>query len=290
MEIVRMDKKNDFLFRPTPVPAGQSGTLLSVTPEAAGWKTIGFSVHRLAKGDIWRDSTGDHEVAIVVLGGKLTIDWGEGPQSIGGRENVFAGYPSVVYLPCDIAYQVRAESLVEIAVSRIRSQMKLSPRLFTPADLDCEIRGGGNTTRQITRIIRPESKADKLMMNEVYTPGGNWSSYPPHKHDCRNPPKESDLDELYYFRMDHPDGFALFRQYDGMGTHDAAVTIRDGDLVILRDGYHLVAAAPGYKVYYLAVLAGAERSLAASTDPRYDHLRNAREAPDPRVPLVNCGY
>jgi 5-deoxy-glucuronate isomerase len=126
------------------------------------------------------------------------------------------------------------------------------------------------------------------MMNEVYTPGGNWSSYPPHKHDYQNPPKESDLDELYYFRINDPDGFALFRQYDSTGAYDAAVTIRDGDLVILREGYHLVAAAPGYNVYYLAVLAGSERSLAASTDPRYDHLRNARKSRS-TVPFVICG-
>ena len=282
-----MDKKYDFLFRPVAIPPGQSGILLSVTQEEAGWETIDFSVRCLAKGDVWEDGTGNHEAAIVVLGGKLTIDWGEGPQLIGKRENVFAGYPYVVYLPCGTSYEVRAESMVELAESRVRSELKLAPHLFTPPDLGCEIRGGGATTRQITRIIRPEAKADKLMMNEVYTPGGNWSSYPPHKHDCQNPPRESDLDELYYFRIDHPDGFALFRQYDSAGTYDAAVTIHDGDLVLLREGYHLVAAPPGYNVYYLAVVAGSQRSLAASTDPRYDHLRNAGTALDPRIPLVN---
>jgi 5-deoxy-glucuronate isomerase len=253
----------------------------------AGWETINFSVRRLVQGDVWQGNTDNHEAAIVVLGGKLSIDWGEGQKFMGGRENVFAGYPYIAYLPCGTSYKVRAESLVELAKSRVPSQMQLSPCLFTPADLGCEIRGGGDTTRQITQIIRPETKADKLMMNEVYTPGGNWSSYPSHRHDRRNFPKESDLDELYYFRIDHSDGFALFRQYDSTGAHDVAMPIRDGDLVILRDGYHLVAATPGYNVCYLAVLAGSERSLAASTDPRYDHLRNAWDATDPRVPLVN---
>jgi 5-deoxy-glucuronate isomerase len=283
---MKMREKNGFIVRPAALPPGQSGVLLSVTPEEAGWKTIGFSVRRLAEGDVWSGSTGDHEVAIVVLGGRLTIDWGSGPQAIGKRENVFAGFPYAVHLPCLTSFEVRAKTIVELAESRVASHMKLNPRIFAPQDLDYEIRGGGNTTRQIVRIIRPETEADKLMMNEVYTPGGNWSSYPPHKHDTDNPPKECNLDEIYYFRIDHPDGFALLRQYHSAGTQDILATIRDGDLAPLRKGYHLVAVPPGYRVYYLAVLAGSACSLAASTDPRYLHLSKAEPAPDPRVPVV----
>jgi 5-deoxy-glucuronate isomerase len=144
-------------------------------------------------------------------------------------------------------------------------------------------------TRQISRIIKPEHEADKLMINEVYTPGGNWSSYPPHKHDTHNPPHELAMDEFYYFRTDHPDGYGLLRQYNAAGTEDETVTIHDGDLVALRKGYHLVAAPPGYSVYYLAVLAGVTRSMAASTDPRYVHLTKNQGPPDPRVPLFRRG-
>jgi len=277
----------DFLVRPAAIPSDKSGILLSVTPEEAGWKTIGFSARRLVAGEVWNGNTSDHEVAIVVLGGKLTIDWGEGPRSIGKRENVFSGYPYAVYLPCLTSFEVRAETLVELAESRVRSQLKLKSRIFAPSELGCEIRGGGDTTRQIVRIIRPETEADKLMVNEVYTPGGNWSSYPPHKHDTHNPPIECDLDEIYYFRIDHPDGFALLRQYNSAGTRDATAIVHDGDLVLLREGYHLVAAPPGYRVYYLAVLAGSARSTAASTDPRYAHLSKALPSPDPRIPGVN---
>ena len=286
---MKVDKNFDFMVRPAAVPPGQSGVLLSVTPEEAGWETLGFTVRRLVEGEAWETTTGDHEAAIVVLGGKMSIDWGEGPQSVGGREDVFSGSPYCVYLPCGASIKVRAESLVEFAEARVASRKQLKPRLISPTDVGHEVRGGGDTTRQIVRIIRPEDEADRLMMNEVYTPGGNWSSYPPHKHDTHNPPAECDLDEIYYFRIDHPDGFGLLRVYDSAGTRDETVTIHDGDLALLRDGYHLVAAAPGYRVYYLAVLAGVARVLAASTDPRYNHLRNAWSAPDPRVPLVRRG-
>lgn len=286
---MKLDEPYDFLIRPAAVPADGSGILISVTPEEARWDTLGFSVRRLAEGEVWHESTGDHEIAVLLLGGRATINWGEGPRSIGRREDVFSGYPYCVYLPCGTSFELHADTLMEFTESRVRSRLKGKPHLFTPPELGCEIRGNGNTTRQIVRIIRPEFAADKLMMNEVYTPGGNWSSFPPHKHEINNPPSESDLDELYYFRMDHPDGFALLRTYDSVGTQDVTVTIHDGDLALLRDGYHLVAAPPGYRVYYLAVLAGSARSLAASTDPRYAHLGKAWPSPDPRIPVVDRG-
>ena len=123
---------------------------------------------------------------------------------------------------------------------------------------------------------------DEARLNRIiFLPTGN----PPHKHDVQNPPAECDLDEIYYFRIDHPEGFGLLRVYDGTG-RDQTVAIRDGDLALLRRGYHLVAAPPGFKVYYLAMLAGVTRNLAAATDPRYDRLKTAWTTPDPRLPLV----
>ncbi len=275
----------DFLVRAVPVPPGQSGVMLSVTPKEAGWTSLGFTARRLVTGDTYQATTGDHEAALVVLGGRLAIDWGEGPRSIGGRANVFAGLPYTVYLPPATTYSVTADTDLEFAEVRVRANRVFPARLIAPADTGNEVRGGGDTTRQIVRIIKPEHAADKLMMNEVYTPDGNWSSYPPHKHDVENPPAECDLDEIYYFRVDHPDGFGLLRVYDDSG-RDQTVAIRDGDLALLRRGYHLVAAPPGFKVYYLAMLAGATRNLAASIDPRYDRLKNAWTVPDPRLPLV----
>lgn len=284
---MRPDPVFDFLVRPTALPPGQPGVLLSVSPDEAGWQTLGFTVRRLAGGETLTGTTGEEEAVIVVLSGRLDVDWGEGSRPIGGRDSVFGGYPWSVYLPRGITFSLRADTLAEFADSRVRSRKPSQPRIVTPGEVGDEIRGGGNTTRQILRIIRPEDDADRLMVNEVYTPAGNWSSYPPHKHDTQDLPQECDLDELYYFRVDHPHGFGFLRVYDSAGARDVTVVVRDGDLGLLREGYHLVAAAPGYRLYYLAVLAGTSRSLAARVDPRFDHLRGTWPAPDTRVPVVH---
>jgi 5-deoxy-glucuronate isomerase len=268
------------------VPPGKSGVLLSVTREQAKWNTISFSVRRLIAGQYWQSNTQDHEAAIVLLAGTAVVDWGEGAHEIGGRKNVFSGYPYAVYLPCKTPVEIAAVSTCEFADCRVPSSAPLRPHLITPADCREEIRGGGNCTRQIVDIIRPEFPADKLMICEVYTPSGNWSSYPPHKHDVHNPPVEVDLDEIYYYRISHPDGYAFQRLYDAARTRDNTLTVVDGDLVLIKDGYHPVVAAHGYDVYYLNVLAGSARSMAASDDPRYAHLRRTGLARDPRVPLV----
>jgi len=277
------------LIHSNPLPAGASGVLVEVTREQAGWETINFSVRRLAAGASWRDATGGEEAALVVLGGRLTVDFGNGPQPLGERANVFCGFPHAVYLPHGTAFEVTALTTCEFADGRVRSQAHLQPRLILPENIVDETRGGGNATRQILDIIRPEFPADKLLICEVYTPSGNWSSYPPHKHELNNPPGEADLDETYYYRIDREEGYAFQRLYDSSGQRDATLTVRDGDLVLIRDGYHPVVTAPGYNCYYLNVLAGSVRSMAASDDPRYAYLRRNWPAPDPRVPMVRNG-
>jgi 5-deoxy-glucuronate isomerase len=283
---MKPDRDYDFVFRQAVVPAGESGVLLSFTPEEAGWNTMGFSVRRLRAGETFEGDTGDHEAAIAVLSGRLTIDWGDGRQPLGRRGDVFSGYPSAAYLPPNTKYTIQAETVVEFAETRVLSQCAVKPRVILPSEIVSEIRGGGDATRQILKIIATDSEADRLMMNEVFTPAGNWSTYPPHKHEIHNLPGECDLDEIYYFRIDNPDGYALFRLYNSAGTSDVTVAVRDGDAVVLRDGYHMVAAPPGYNAYYLAVLAGSARSLASTTDPKYAHLAKNWPAPDSRVPLI----
>lgn len=281
------DYVSQVFFHSSPIPPDESGILISLSREQAGWKTINFSVRRLIQGEYWQSSTDGEEAALVILGGRVTADWGEGRRTLGSRSNVFSGYPHAVYLPPHTAFEVDAETTCELADCRSLSEAKFKPRLITPDDIRLEVRGGGNATRQILDIIRPEFPADRLLICEVYTPSGNWSSYPPHKHDVHNPPTEVDLDEIYYYRIDHPDGYAFQRLYDAAGTRDDTLKIVDGDLVLIKDGYHPVVAAHGYNVYYLNVLAGSARSMAASDDPRYAHLRKSWPAPDPRVPIVH---
>jgi 5-deoxy-glucuronate isomerase len=156
-----------------------------------------------------------------------------------------------------------------------------------------EIRGGGNATRQIQRACcRPGFPAQRLIVVEVFTPAGNWSSFPPHKHDVHNPPGEVDLEEIYYYRIDHsegrPEGFAVQKVYTGDGRIDETLTVRDGELVLIPEGYHPVVAAHGYNAYYLNALAGSARSLAASDDPDYAWVRSEWHDKDPRLPMVWC--
>ena len=165
--------------------------------------------------------------------------------------------------------------------------MKLQPKLITPQDVQSSLRGGGNASRQIVDIIAPDFPADRLVAIEVYTPGGNWSSYPPHKHDVHNPPVEVDLDEIYYYRVDRPkEGFALQRLYSYDKPDDVIVRAADGDAVLVRSGYHPVVAGPGYNVYYLNFLAGTSRTLAVTEDANHVWLKSTWREMDPRLPLV----
>ena len=266
---------------------GQSGELLSFTREQAQWEWMGMSARRLNPGETYQTTTQGEEAAFIILGGRCTADWGNGAQSIGTRQNVFDGLPYCVYLPAGNAVLFKAESLCEIAECRVPSVAKLEPRLITPKDVNSGLRGGGNVSRQIVDIIRPEFQADKLVVIEVYTPGGNWSSYPPHKHDVHKPPDEVDLDEIYYYRIDRPqEGFALQRLYSPDQSSDVTVRVKDGDAVLVRSGFHPVVAGPGYNVYYLNFLAGTSRTLAVTEDPHHVWLKSTWKETDPRLPLV----
>src|SRR5262249_35497681 len=157
--------------------------------------------------------TEQEEAAFVLLGGTCVCDWGKGKTRIGRRQNVFDGLPYTLYLPAEGVVSFVAETECEIAECRVPSGLRLEPQLITPSEVVSSLRGGGNVSRQIVDVISPSFPADKLMVIEVYTPGGNWSSYPPHKHDTDNPPSEIDLDEIYYFRVAQPNGFALQHLY-----------------------------------------------------------------------------
>jgi 5-deoxy-glucuronate isomerase len=243
-------------------------------------------VRRLQPGEIYRTRTESEEAAFVLLGGTATADWGKGAQPIGNRKNVFDGFPYAVYLPARNEVTFQAGTTCEIAECRVPSEARLEPRLITPRDVVSSLRGGGNASRQIVDVMMPAFPADKLMVVEVYTPGGNWSSYPPHKHDVHNPPAEVDLDEIYYYRIRQPEGFAFQHLYSGENASECTVKARDGDAVLVRNGFHPVVAGPGYDVYYLNFLAGSSRALAVTEDSQHVWIRSTWKETDPRLPLV----
>ncbi len=268
------------------LPPRQSGELLSLSRQAAAWQFMSFFVRRFAPGETWELASEQEEMVLVLLGGQCLADWGDGRKRIGKRAHVFDGLPYALYLPAGSGAQLEAETEYEVAVCSVPSKARLKPRLITPQDVTVSLRGGGNASRQIVEVMRPEFAADRLMVVEVYTPSGNWSSYPPHKHDVHNPPSEVDLDEIYYYRMDRPPGYAHQHLYTKDGKRDVTLTVREGDLVLVRDGYHPVVAGHGYNVYYLNCLAGSARSLASTEDPDHVWVRSAWKNLDPRLPLV----
>jgi 5-deoxy-glucuronate isomerase len=266
---------------------------LLLTPEEfgtiqnSGFEFLAFKVRKLAPGERHEEDTAACELGIVILGGKCSVETlGANWKNIGGRAHVFDGLPYAVYLPISSRYAVTAESVCELAFCYCRASKPHPAQLITPADVEVEIRGGGNATRQINHILKPEFAADRLLIVEVYTPSGNWSSYPPHKHDVHNPPTEVDLEEIYYYRIDKPEGYAIQKIYSADRRLDHALTVRDGELVLIPEGYHPVVAAHGYNVYYLNALAGSARSMAASDDPDYAWVRKTWNDKDPRLPLV----
>lgn len=281
------------------LPASAIAPIVSVTPERAGWDTIWFDVWRLAAGMTWSFATDSCELALVPLGGVVAVDTDRGRfETVGARANVFAGLPHALYLPRRTTLTVTAKTDVEFAVARASTDQDFAPRLVTPADVATEIRGGDHATRQINSLLPPGFPCARLVVVEVYTPGGNWSSYPPHKHDVHTVDEagrvlEADLDEIYYYKFDRPDGFAFQRIYTDPSSPlaragqpiDAVVTARHDDVVLVPEGYHPVTCPVGYTAYYLNVLAGSAQSLAATDDPAYAWVKESYTARDPRVPL-----
>ena len=267
------------------LPPQKAGELLCLPREKAGWEWMSFFVRRLQPGDVFRTCTEGEEAAFVILGGTCAADWGHGIVPLGKRKTVFEGLPYTLYLPAQSKVSFQAETVCEIAECRVPSDARLQPKLITPRDVASSLRGGGNASRQIVDVIAPTFPADKLMVIEVYTPGGNWSSYPPHKHDVHDPPTEVDLDEIYYYRV-QSGGFALQHLYGGEHAGERTLKARDGDAVLVHSGYHSVVAGPGYDVYYLNFLAGSARALAVTEDRRHAWIRSTWNGTDPRLPLV----
>ncbi len=259
-----------------------------VTPEEAGWRYLGFIVRRLRAGDTWQaPAEPDREQGIVLLGGTCSVrtpsnTW----ERIGRRPNVWSGLPWAVYLPPGTPASVEAHSDLLLAIGSAPAAGKHPARLVTPSDIEIEVRGGGNATRQINHIFKPDFAAERLLIVEVYTPAGSWSSYPPHKHDAHQPPGEVVLEEVYYYQVERQAGCALQRLYSADGTLDETFCAGDGDVVLVPRGYHPVVATPESRVYYLNVLAGDERSMAASDEPALAWIRGTWTPDSKHIDLI----
>ncbi len=214
-----------------------------------GFEFIAFENRKLAPGQTFRAATAGRELGIVLLGGVCSVNSSAGTfPAFGKRAHVFDGMPYTLYLPISTEFELNAETACDVAFCYCKAEERHPAKLVPPEEVTVEIRGGGNATRQINHMIRPSFAAHRLLVCEVYTPSGSWSSYPPHKHDVHNPPGEVDLEEIYYYRIDRPEGFAIQRVYTSDRRLDETLTVRDGELVLIPEGYHPVVAGHGYNV------------------------------------------
>ncbi|HTN97344.1 MAG TPA: 5-deoxy-glucuronate isomerase [Nordella sp.] len=237
------------------------GRILHVTPESAGWTYVGFDVWKLSVGQAAKSEDKHRETCLVFISGKGRVTVGaEDLGILGERMSPFEGKPWSVYMPAGVAWSVTAETPLELGVCSAPGTGALPARVISPDNLGQEIRGKGTNTRYVTNILPETEPAESLLVVEVITPGGHTSSYPPHKHDQDDLPRESLLEETYYHRFNPPQGFGFQRVYTDDRTLDEAMAIEDGDVTLVPKGYHPCAATHGYDLYYLNVMAGPKRT------------------------------
>ena len=263
----------------------------------AGWQYLNFEARTMKKEEKWTRQTGNNEFLIVLMGGNFSVTSEAGEwKTENGRKDVFSGLPHALYLPPDTTFTLTAQSdVLDIACGWCAADKHFAPLFVTPSDVDklgIEHRGGDNASRQINRILPPGSACQRLVCVEVYTPSGNWSSFPAHKHDHRKMENETGklleakLEEIYFYKIDKPQGFALQKIYTDDRSIDEIAEAHHNDVVLIPEGYHPVIAGHGYNVYYLNFLAGSDQSLASTDDPDHKWIYGTWKGMDSRIPMV----
>jgi 5-deoxy-glucuronate isomerase len=262
---------------------------VSITPARAGWRHTGLQVIRLAPGETRPLPTDDRETLVLPLSGHGSVSVDGRRMRLEGRRDLHAESTDFVYLPPGAEAALSSPGGGEFALPWAVSGRRGTPAYYPKDPAALEVRGAGRATRQIGNLfVAGRSEAERLIVVEVRTPPGNWSSYPPHKHDDAAMPGEAVLEEIYYFRIAGAEGFGVHRTYTADGALNETVVVRDGDVFLVPRGYHgPCAAAPDFAMYYLNVLAGpgTARSLGFTDDPAYAWIRGgwAGQRPDPRA-------
>lgn len=283
-------------------PAGSTADgreAVRITPEAAHWGYSGLVVLDLATADTYLGNTGGNEMIVLPVTGSCTVDTDAGGADLAGRDDPFSEVTDCVYIPRDTAYEINSGNGGRFALASARSGAEGLPFRHVQRDeVKVELRGAGNCSRRVNNFGTPDVlEADRIIACEVFTPSGNWSSFPPHKHDTDRP-GESVLEEIYYFEVaagpNGQPGLAYQRVY---GTPDrpadVLAEVRTGDVVVVPHGWHGPSmAAPGYDLYYLNVMAGpGQREWRICDDPAHSWVREQwkDEQVDPRVAAWGAG-
>ncbi|MCS4305207.1 5-deoxy-glucuronate isomerase [Chryseobacterium sp. BIGb0232] len=267
----------------------------TISAENAGWTWLNFETRLMGPNETWAYDTGGNEMVIVLLSGNYKVESNRGNWEIkNGRKNVFEGVAHTLYLPRKTQFTLISTSeVLDIAYCWCKADSDFEPQLIIPEETPTVIFGGSNATRQFNDLIPPGFGCSRIVCREVYTPSGNWSSFPAHKHDERivnneGQLLEAQLEEIYFYKFQKPEAYAIQQIYtkDEKDSLDEIVRARNNDAVLVPKGYHPVAAAHGYHCYYLNFLAGSDQSLANTTDSDYQWIFDSWKEKDPRLPLV----
>lgn len=255
-------------------PNHESTIVMDVTPASAGWDYLSFRVVSLKANESYTQDTGSNEIALVPLVGKATLTANDETFEV-SRKGYFEEAPQILYAPPGTAVSVQATTGFEFAIGGAPAEGKYPIRLFKPEEMKQEVRGGGVATRQVNHVLAHPLPAERLILFEVYVPGGMYSGWPPHCHDrYAGSPY---LEEVYYYRTDPKNGYCIHRNYRIDNDFDEVFTCKDGDLVLVTQGFHPVAAPPGTNVYFLNYLAGElldeERATPPYDDPAWGWMK-----------------
>lgn len=275
---------------------GRAGAFAALDAKRAGWDTMNFAAIRLGQGKTFEIAIDAFEYVAVVLSGRCNIRTNKGDfEGLGRRDSVFSGMPYAVYLPAGTEFEIESLSdNFEFASCWTPTEREAQPRMITPRDVESRLLGGGNCSRQICRVIGGDFPADRLLVYELYTPGGNWSSYPPHKHDShrtddRGKVLEAQLNRFSFYKFDRPTGYAYQRVYSADKSSDVQMMARQHDIILMPSGFYTMVSAPGTMTYTLNFLAGSTREFAYSEDPDFAWVRDTLPGMDPRLPAVDMG-
>ena len=285
----------DSKYRLLAKPDSKSGIYQSVLKEDMGWQFLNFQARLMHKGEKWSANTEGNEFAIILLGGNYSVKSDKGSwETVNGRKDVFSGIAHSLYLPRNTQFELTSQSdVLDIAYGWCETNEDHPACFKGPEEAAIEIRGGDNATRQINSLIQPGFDCHRLVSVEVYTPSGNWSSFPAHKHDTRKVDEDGNvveacLEETYFYKIDKPQGFAIQQVYNDDRSLDEIAVARNNDVVLVPEGYHPVAAGHGYNVYYLNFLTGSDQSLANTDDPDHKWIYDSWKGLDPRIPMVTA--
>jgi len=273
----------------------KEGIYQEIIAEDAGWEFLNFNARILKKGQVWKGFTGENEYGIILLSGDYSVKTDQGNwKTKNGRKHVFEGIAHTLYLSRNTEFELTAESeILDIALGWCETTEDHPAQFKEPTKSVIEIRGGDNATRQINSLIEPGFDCQRLVSVEVYTPSGNWSSFPAHKHDERILDNdgnliEARLEETYFYKTDKPQGYAIQQIYTGDRSLDEIAVARNNDVVMVPKGYHPVVAGHGYNIYYLNFLTGSDQSLANTNDPDHEWIFDSWSGKDSRIPMVSA--